>query len=49
MPGQEMPSAVPALAKLAQLYALNQLSKSGGAFVPYPPRRPVSNQPSRTK
>ena len=49
MPGREMPSAVPELAELAQLYALNQLSKGGGAFVPYPPPPPMSNQPSRTK
>ena len=32
------------IAKLAELYALNQLNKCGGAFVRYPPPRLVRNQ-----
>ena len=44
---REMPASE--LAKLAELYALNQLSKVGGAFVPYPPPWRVSNQPSPKK
>ena len=40
---REMPASE--IAKLAGLYALNQLSKAGGAFVPYAPLWQVPNQP----
>ena len=51
----EMHSTASELAKLAELHALNQLSKSGGVFVPYPrPWRITTlgtwgNQPIRNK
>ena len=46
---REMPSAASEMAKLAELYSLNQLVKRGGAFVPYPPPRRVFDKPSQKK